>query len=232
MTQETDARQALTGKREAAKGSISRLEADVQKAAEAMTGFPKGTPVAEIVAASGMLSTAQALLEGAQGDVRRAEKGLLALDAQAKREAVTDTILPIGSLFHNAAKALPKGCKASGTVPEAMLAKHKDVLEAAGVKSVTFTLDATIDPHQGSVKPSGGVRMPSGGGGGGGKKNAWEYSGRTFTSEELCREYADPDSVAKVDAAIADPNKSASFAHLAESTARKKGAVKASTDEG
>jgi len=225
VTQETDALQTLTSKRDKARASIPDLEKAVAKAAEAMTGFPKGTPVSEIVAKSGALATAQALLEGAQGDIKRANKGLDALVALEKREAVTNIILPVGSLFAPAAKALPKGCKATGTVPPAMYAKHAAELEAAGVKSVTFTLDSTIDPPQGSVKPSGGLPKAPRGDGGGGRKNSWSYQGGTFTSEELCREYADEGPVAKVDDAKA-AGKSVSFAHLAESTANRIGAVK------
>lgn len=170
VTQETDARTALEAKREKANSSIPGLEKDVAKAIEGIAAVPKGSQPQVYVDASSALGTAQALLEGAQGDIKRAAKGLDALVKLEKREAVVGALSPIASAFAPAAKALPKGCKASGIVPPAMYAKHADELAKAEVKSVGFTLDATVDgPPIASVKPSGATpRAPSAGGGGGG----------------------------------------------------------------
>lgn len=209
-TPETDARGALEAKLAKANASISGLERDVAKAGEAMTGIPKGTPVSEIVARSGVLATAQALLEGAQGDIKRAVKGLVALDVVAKREAVTSILGPIDHLFKAAAQSLPKGCKATGTVPEAMLAKYADALKDADVKSVSFTLDATIDPHQQSVKPSGATpKAPREGGGGGGfSKRLYATPLGDLSQTDVFKSYALEAGVGqeRYDAVLADPS--------------------------
>lgn len=212
MTQETDARGALIGKRDAAQASIPRLEKDVAEAAKTMSaGFPSGTPVGDIVKASGVLATASALLEGAQGDVKRANKGLDALVATEKREQVVGVISPITSLFANAAKALPKGCKASGTVPPAMYSKHQAELEAAGVKGVNFTLDATVDgPPIASVKPSGATpRAPSSGKGNGGfSKRLYATPLGDLSQTDVFKSYALEAGVSqeRYDAVLADPS--------------------------
>jgi len=226
VTQETDARQTLTSKRDKARASIPDLEKDVAKASEAMTGIPKGTPVSEIVAKSGALATAQALLEGAQGDIKRANKGLDALVASEKRESVTNIILPVGSLFKAAAQSLPKGCKATGTVPPAMYAKHAAELEAAGVKGVTFTLDSTIDPPQGSVKPSGAApRAPSTGGSSGGfSKRLYATPSGDLSQTDVFKSYALEAGVGqeRYDAVLADPSNQG-ISHRGKAVAAKLG---------
>jgi len=226
MTQETDARATLVAKKAAAQESIPRLEKEVAQAVRVMADIPKGSQPQAYVDAAGTLGTAQALLEGAQGDIRRADKGLAALDVQEKRAGVVDAIAPITSLFANAAKALPKGCKATGTVPEAMLAKHKGALDAAEVKSVSFVLDATVDPPIASVKPSGGVsaRAPRTGNGGGFSKRLYATPSGDLSQTDVFKSYALEAGVSqeRYDAVLADPSNQG-ISHRGKAVASKMG---------
>ena len=162
----SDARADLLARQKSAAEGIPALERAVEKAARAIVGL---TVVGEIVAASGVLNTAQSALDGAKSDVAKIEKGLTALTAQADYErdlgAYNESIKPCRVVTNPLVTAIQK----------AMIAAS-ETLTAAGIVSVVFRTIYTdgrpetdaelVGPSK--PKPVKTGRGKSGGGGGNG----------------------------------------------------------------
>jgi hypothetical protein len=101
----------------------------------------------------------------------------------------------------------------------------KQTLVGYGGTSLSYTSGDLADASAVAVlachTPTiGKLRAPRGAGAGNGGRKV--YAGQ-YTSSEYCHLYGEPEAVAKVDAAIADPNRSASFTHMANAIAAKRG---------
>lgn len=101
----------------------------------------------------------------------------------------------------------------------------RQTLVGYGGTSLSYTsgdlADAGAEAVMACHTPSiGKMRAPRGAGAGNGGRKL--YAGQ-YTSSEYAHLYGDAEAVAKIDAAIADPNRSASFTHMANAIAAKRG---------
>lgn len=167
--QEVDARAALEDKRKVAQASIPGLEKDVAKAVEASASIPKGSPPADYIAASVVLGTAVALLEGAQADVKRCDKGLVALVADEAYERDM-------AAYEESTKACRNVTNPFVSAQQKTVLGAKDIFAKAGVNSVitrttliegeVLTVVELVGPNK-PAKPRKGGRKSGGGNGGG-----------------------------------------------------------------
>jgi len=193
----------------AIKADIPGLESAVAKAVKAIESVPKGSGPQVYVDASGAVTTAQGVLDGALSDIRKSEKGIEGLAADEKYERNL-------AAYDQTTKACRVVTNPLVSAQQKAVSSAKDTFAHAGVNSVVtrttliegeiLTVVELIGPNK-PVKPKKG-RKASSGNGRGFSKRLYATPLGELSQTDVFKSYAIEAGVSleRYDLVLADPS--------------------------